>query len=94
MKNKYLRRSHISEGKFREITRLFSSDLDATQIAEVAKLNRNTINAILSKIRARIVSLAEKESFAIGEIEIDESDYTLQNLHCLHICMKQKSFFP
>jgi uncharacterized hydantoinase/oxoprolinase family protein len=80
MLNKYLRRSHISEGKFREIIRLFSADLDATQIAEVAKLNRNTINAILSKIRARIASLAEKESFAIGEIEIDESYYTLQNL--------------
>lgn len=48
MKNKYMNRSHISEAKFREVVRLFSVDLDATQIAKITKLNRNTVNTILS----------------------------------------------
>ena len=46
-KNKYIKHTHICEGKFREILRLFCADLTSTQIAEVAKVNRNTINRIL-----------------------------------------------
>ena len=73
-KNKYIKHTHISEGKFREILRLFCADLTSTQIAEVAKVNRNTINRILQLLRKRIVELAESEScFEAGEIEIDES---------------------
>ena len=69
-----MKRSHISEAKFREIIRLFSVDLEATKIAKITKLNRKTINFILNKIRIRISELAEKESyFTKGEIEIDES---------------------
>jgi transposase len=44
MENKYLKRSHISEAKFRQIVKLFSEDLLATQIAELSGLNRNTVN--------------------------------------------------
>ena len=73
-KNKYIKHTHISEGKFREILRLFCADLTSTQIAEVAKVNRNTINRILQLLRKRIVELAESEScFEAGEIEVDES---------------------
>ena len=73
-KNKYIKHTHISEGKFREILRLFCADLTSTQIAEVAKENRNTINRILQLLRKRIVELAESEScFEAGEIEVDES---------------------
>jgi transposase len=63
MKNKYMNRSHISEAKFRQIIRLFSADLEASQIAEITKISRNTINAILLRIRGRIAKLAEKESY-------------------------------
>lgn len=67
-------RSHISEAKFRQIIRLFSIDLEAVQISKITRLNRNTINLILGRIRERIVDLAEKESpFKSCEIEIDES---------------------
>ena len=72
--NKYIKHTHISEGKFREILRLFCADLTSTQIAEVAKVNRNTINRILQLLRKRIVELAESEScFEAGEIEVAES---------------------
>ncbi len=74
MKNKYGNRLHISERKFREILKLFCADLMASKIAELANLNRNTINTILSRIRDRIVILTEQKSyFKKGEIEIDES---------------------
>ena len=73
-KNKYFYRSHISERKFREIIRLFSTDLTALQIAFLVKINKNTINHILKKIRQRIAKICEKESpFETGEIEMDES---------------------
>lgn len=69
-----MNRSHISEAKFRQIIKLFSNDLTATQISNLTKINRKTINTILSRIRDRIVALSEKESpFTTGEIEIDES---------------------
>jgi transposase len=72
--NKYLRRTRLSERKFRQVLKLFCADFEAAKIVEITNISRNTINALLSKIRARIASLAEKESyFTIGEIEIDES---------------------
>ena len=74
MKNRYMKGTHISERKFREILRLFCADLTATQIAEIAKIERKTANRILQHLRNRIVELAEKEScFSSGEIEVDES---------------------
>jgi transposase len=73
-KNKYIKHTHISERKFREILQLFCADLTSTQIAEVAKVNRNTINRILQLLRERIVEITETESFfEAGEIEVDES---------------------
>jgi transposase len=74
MKNKYMKHSHISEAKFRQIIHLFAADLTAAQIAEITKISRPAINVILLRIRSRIAKLAEKESFfKTREIEIDES---------------------
>jgi transposase len=73
MKNKYIKVSHISEPKFREIVRLFSEDLSATQIANLTKLNRNTINRYLMLFRKRIVEICEEDSPLSGEVEVDES---------------------
>ena len=74
VKNRYFIRSRISEAKFREIIKLFSVDLTATQIAVLSKTNRKTINKILKEVRKCIASFCEKESyFDKGEVEIDES---------------------
>ena len=62
MKNKYVIRSRISEAKFRELVRYFSLDLDATKIAVLTGLNRNTINRYLTLIRDRIAESRERES--------------------------------
>ncbi len=73
MKNKYIKHAHISENKFRQVLRLFCADLTSTQIAEITKINRNTINRILQLLRARILKLTEEESyFEAGKIEIDD----------------------
>ena len=73
MKNKYIYRSKISEAKFRQFARLFCVDLNATQIARVAGLNRNTVNRLLQGIRERIALACEAESPVSGEVEVDES---------------------
>ena len=72
-KNKYSYRSKISEAKIRQIVRLFAVDLDASQIAAVSGLNRNTVNRYLSAFRERIARYCEAESPVRGEIEVDES---------------------
>jgi transposase len=73
MHNKYLYRSRISEAKFKEIIKLFSVDLNATQISKLTNLSRNSINKILYALRIRIAGLCEIETPFKGEIEVDES---------------------
>jgi len=73
MKNKYVKRSRISEAKFRELIKCFSLDLDASKIAKLTGLNRNTINRYLTLIRQRIAEMCEQESPFKGEVEVDES---------------------
>ena len=73
MKNKYIKRSRISEAKFREIIRYFSLDLDAQTIAILTGLNRNTINRYFNLIRRRIAEFCELQSPFNGEVEVDES---------------------
>ena len=74
MKNRYIKHTHISEVKFRQLLKLFCNDLTATQTSELIHLERKTVNRIFQLLRAKIVDLAEKESyFSSGEIEVDES---------------------
>ncbi len=73
MKNKYANRAHISERKFQQLVRLFSADLDASHIAELTGLNRNTVNRYLKKIRQRLVEYCASQSPFTGEVEVDES---------------------
>jgi transposase len=54
MKNRYLKGAHISERKVRELLKLFSDDLTATQIANITGVSRITINAYLKMIRTHI----------------------------------------
>ena len=50
-----------------------TADLDAGQIAELANLNRNTVNRYLKAIRERIAEYCEEVSPVTGEVEVDES---------------------
>ena len=80
MKNKYVKRSKISEAKFREILKYFSRDLDAKTIAVLAGLNRNTINKYLHLIRKKISQFCERNDPFNGGIEEHKS-----NFNCEHI---------
>lgn len=71
-KNRYMKRSHISEVKFKEIIRLFALDLTASATAEITGISRNTINKIYNKIRKNIF-IDSNYTMIDGEIEIDES---------------------
>ena len=71
--NKYIKRSRISEAKFREFVRCFSLDLDAHKIAFLTGLNRNTVNRYLHLLRKRTAEFCEQSSPFVGEIEVDES---------------------
>ena len=62
MKNRYLKGAHISEKKVFELLRLFSDDLNATQIAEISGISRITVNAYLKMIRNLLVEHCEEES--------------------------------
>lgn len=72
-KNRYVKRSKISEAKFRELLRLFAEDLNATQIAHLSRLNRNTVNRYLKEIRRTIALYSNNQSSLAGEVEVDES---------------------
>ena len=73
MKNKYIKRSEITEAKFRKILRYFSEDFSATQTSKLTEISRVTISNIYQKLRLRILELNKKGSKLSTEIEIDES---------------------
>ncbi len=73
MSNKYIKRSRISEAKFRHLLQLFCLDIDAHTIALIIGLSRNTINRYVRLIRERIAELCSRSSPFSGEIEVDES---------------------
>ena len=74
MKNRYIKDTHISESKFRQLLKLFCEDLTAAQVSGLIGTERKTVNRIFQLLRERILALAEKESyFSTGEIEVDES---------------------
>jgi transposase len=66
-------RARISRAKFRQLLRLFALDLTATQIAELARLNRNTVNRYLTLIRQAVAEHCQRESPFSGDVELDES---------------------
>ena len=73
MKNKYAYCSRISEAKIRQIVKLFSVNLTASQIAKLAGVNRNTVNRYVAAFRERIARYCEAKSPVKGEVEVDES---------------------
>ena len=58
----YFRRSRVSAAKFRWLVRLFCLDMEATKIAQLTGLNRNSVNLYCRHFRERIATLCEAES--------------------------------
>ena len=74
MANKYQKSSHFSDRKYREILKLFSADISAKAVSNIAGISRPAVNRIFKNIRIKIVEYCEKNSiFEVGEIELDES---------------------
>ena len=68
-----LKRARISTKKFREILKYFWLDIEATKVAQLTGLNRNTVNKYFLLVRKRIAEECEMESPISGDIEVDES---------------------
>ena len=75
MKNKYCKRSRISEAKFREIIKYFSLDLEAKKISILTGVSEQTLTKYFYKIREKIAEICEDEAKFSGVVEIDESYY-------------------
>ncbi len=56
---KILKRSKISERKFREIVKYFALDIEAKKTAEIVGLNRKTVQNYYNKIRKAIANYQE-----------------------------------
>ena len=72
-KNRYFRRSKLSEAKLRQILRYFAMDLTATDCAELSGVSVRSINTIYLRLRKRMAEQCEKVSPLSGELEADES---------------------
>ena len=73
MRNKYAKRSRISEAKIREVVRYFAADLTALQAAALSRLNRNTVNRLYRGVRERMLLACEAQRRLFGVVEVDES---------------------
>ena len=73
MRNKYTKRSRISEAKIREVVRYVAADLTALQAAALSGLNRNTVNRLYRGVRDRMRLACEAQRRLFGVVEVDES---------------------
>lgn len=73
--NKYLKRTHLSERKFKSLLKYFVADETASKTVKYTGLNRNTVNRIYDLLRERILTLAltHNHQQVSGEVAIDES---------------------
>lgn len=72
-KNRYYRRSRISEAKFRQLVRCFAMDFTATDTAELTAISVRSVNTIFLKMCQRIAEACELASPLQGAVEVDES---------------------
>jgi transposase-like protein len=74
LRNRYCRRSHLSEAKFRQVVRLFALDLTATDAAELTGLTRKTVTGLYLRIRRRLAEASARAApWTAGEVEVDEA---------------------
>jgi len=72
-KNRYFKRSKISEARFRQIVRHFALDLTATECAALTGVSVRSVNDIYLRIRRRMSQWCLERSPLAGELEADES---------------------
>ena len=72
-KNRYFKCSKISNWKTRQLIKYFSKDMTITMIADLTKLNRNTVDRYVQLLRKEIAQYCENTSEFVGQIECDES---------------------
>lgn len=68
-----LESSHGNGKQVRKLLELFTLDISAVQLKDLAGLNRNTVNRHQSEIRFRIARYCEAQSPFQGETEVNES---------------------
>ena len=66
-KNRYYRRAHISERKFRQLVDYFARDLSAADVAQLTDLTRKTVTTIFLKMRQRIAQESQRDSSLTAE---------------------------
>jgi len=71
--NKYYNRSHISEGKFRQLIKCFSLDLNAYETSKITNISHVSCKKIFQKLRLHIMTYCLKIELLHGEFECDES---------------------
>ena len=69
-RNKYAKRSRISEAKIREVVRYVAADLTALQAAALSRLNRNTVNRLYRGVRERMLLACEAQRPLFGIVEV------------------------
>jgi len=74
-KNRYFKRSRLSEVKFRLIIRYLTHDLLASKLAALSDVSRLMINQQFFKLRTRITQLCHASSPFPGAVEGDESSF-------------------
>ena len=72
-KNKYYRRSHISEAKFRHLLKCFSLDLNALEASKLTNISHRSCKVIYAKLRLHIAEFCIDHPAEMGEFELDES---------------------
>ncbi len=73
VKNRYYKRSRISEAKFRQLIRYFAMDFTATDTAQLTDISLRSVNTIYLKLRRQIAVVCEQQSPLQGAVEVDES---------------------
>jgi len=77
--NRYYRRSHIAEKKFRLLLRYFAMDLSASQTAVLSGISRRTTNSVFLKIRLRLLAASQAAS-PFANSEVDESYFAARRV--------------
>jgi len=80
IKNRYIRKSHISERKFRQILQAFCIDITAQDSAILTGISRNSLNKLFTKLRYRLLVLSQEAPNFMGEVELDESYFGARRL--------------
>ena len=73
MRNKYYKRSKLSEAKCRQLLRYFAMDFTASQTAELTGISRRSVNAIYALLRLKVQQWVHKQAPFNGIVELDES---------------------